>query len=305
MRFIHFLTIAATISACSPYAYKTEIDTFAKGVDGVVGFVGDTKTDLRNEPKNELLWRALADTNEKVTLDFLACDFSEIPRPAGPACRFKIAGEAIDRSEISVATEAGLEDFRKLTAYVDALRAVTAAEDSEAYAAATAKLSSTAAAFSGAILPSVGPAVGAAVQIFGVISRVQLEQGRLNALRQAVFAVDPLMETATADIGRALNELASARATYIFNQANHMHRAHNAAPKDAFERRRALLELMTARVATANALGAFNGEALIMKMRLAHGALAKALKESEPDLSIALKAIGEFVDAVAEFKSAL
>lgn len=301
------LAAVAALAACSPYAYQTEIDGFAKSVGALTEGTERMRSDILAEPDEKALWMLSAPgatTDTRNALCELDKRSENDPRSAEGLCRIKVGDAWIDPTKDHPSDADELKKFRPLGAYAKALGAVANAEDSRAFDAAGRELAQRANAFVAAFgVAPVGAAVTAGVNIVSFGARLSLEQSRLGQLRMSVAAVEPHFKEAASLLGDGLEAVRRNRIAALHERMKLVAEAFNRA-RDPASRRQAAEELLRISAAIRD-LQTTDAASLVEKMAAAHSALAKALSEREPQLNRVLEELTAFADLAIAFRNAI
>jgi hypothetical protein len=291
------LLVAGSLSACSPYVYKTEINAFGTSVETMssshAGALSEAQRLRLAERRRDWIARnaALASTGpcvpppEGVTFEF----------PENAVCElYEVGAQPSEPSATEAAARLAVDTANGLSAYAGALKAITNAEDRSTLDAATGELTSAIAGLSG---ESNAPRVSAAGGLLGSLFGAYLDRRRLNALRSGVTAAQPLVRTLAPELGASLNVLRSEqirqhanRIQTLLNEINH--RPANA--PDAFYDVR--LTEMESEVRTLEELRRSDPTATAQKLVEAHEALAEALADNSRQSEAVIAAIEAFAE---------
>ena len=295
------ISITLLASACSPYIYENEIGRFSTATKNFTDGLANVQADFQAEPELQAFWAAYADPDAMIEFDEQSCD-----QTSTSICHILVNGTAYTLSNNESLLIKSIAQWKAVTAYAESLKAVTNADDSAAFDAASSTLSSSAASLVGATVPypAAGPAAAVAVRAGTAIFGFFLDKARLDQLRASVIAVDKYMPEIQDELAKSLKAIRDIRiADHKLRIASIQAPLTSATKPKGVERERLIKELQLG-VARIAALQRSKPDLLADKMVAAHGALAAALARPKVDLADVVKTLDEFVSISAEFKSA-
>ncbi len=341
-RFLHatsILALAAALQACSPYVYESEVKGFATGVEALnKGYLeGLAQVQLDHEAALDSKWiagetslRPSAGCKAHIApLDELASSRDgQLPvgsanatqvRAAGSVgqplgCHIledpKRAGEKPGKVAYTLEVQqkqilAALPTFKAFSSYADGLAQITNAQDTQAYDAAVSKLSTSVKSVATAAdlaVPGISTGLATGTTIFGYILGAQLNQARLEKLREAVTAVDVILEDPIAGpekhglrslMTEALVAIKDQRSTSMNNHLDALASQLKAAKGSDY--RRVLGEMRKLQRAL-EALRKSDSSGAVKAMAKAHNELRTALNDPSRQAPAVAEAIGKFVE---------
>lgn len=292
------LAAAILVAGCSPYLYTAEVERFAGATQKFTDTISAAQAEIVTEPGEHAFWAAYADPMSRVRFSPVAC------RDLTGRCHLLVNGEAFEITDDALDLVRTLEAMKALGGYAAGLRAVTDAEDREAFDAAASKLSAAAATFAAVANPAAGPAVEAGVRAGTTVLGFFLDQARLAQLKASVEAVDTRMATVKPPFARGLTLLRDRRlAALRYRMATVQTPLDGQAPLPD-ERRERLYRQLESDAAAIAALQRSDPGATATAMVEAHAALAKALRENRIDPIAVIEAADTFAGAADAFRSA-
>jgi hypothetical protein len=289
---------AASLVACSPYIYKSEVADFGAGVKAVAAAYDDGMAAYAQErsDRQQVDWRLERAKLAKTP----GCDIGVGPGATiKDPCELRAAGPGtpLPPGPPSTLERAGPELVAPLQRYAAALVAITDAQDREQLIAAQARLQES---VDGFVKATGVPALP--LDPLSAIARGYLDQSRYDVLKRSVIAADPQIPKIGAALGVALDTLRGMRADEL---------------NGALEARtRTLSPGLSQDVYDARLDGALQGrqalEALRKsdppqaadKMVKAHRALAEALQDNRRQIASVTAAAREFYDAAVALQKA-
>lgn len=279
------------VVGCSPYAYETEVKGFASGVGQLrAGYeAGISNAAADRAAVQTLIWKqqrprlALADTCIQASSE--PCDLRE----QGAVATTDVTPEQ--------AAAAASPIFDALQRYADALAAVTAATDRQAFDAAQTELASAVGdtlAKAKASNQTVAEA-SAAASLVTTVGGIVLDTRRYAALRAGVLAAQDAVPVLAATLGRQMNRLRDVRIRELTEQILLLDaplgpRFEPAAYADRLDR-------LQDRVAVLNALRGTDPAKAADDMAKAHEALVRALRDDTRQIAPVAQAVTAFVKA--------
>ncbi|OIQ82493.1 hypothetical protein GALL_357150 [mine drainage metagenome] len=309
------ITLGTTLlSACAPYAYNSEITSFANSVNTVVSTHQTGKQAIAIQIAQQ---QQAAHIAAKDRLDLLpGCDSVD---PSGNPPKLKdctvvkfgeVHAPKATPELIHLANDEPL--FAALKAYVTALTAVSNAEDDAALTKATQSFTSAASGLTDAVakLAPETPSSALVTSAGGVLGQgisLYLNSRRLAVLRTIVSAVDPSIIT----LGQTVEtDLYVIRAHQIRQMQKELHadvatfQAETVDKLNESDYQTKLVALQT-KVAAFNQARAADPKAIAKAMVNAHHQLAVALQNKSEQILPVLTAVADFSSAAGQMKTAI
>lgn len=296
---------ATVIGGCSPYSFGDEISKFEKATSALTGAATAAAEKIDLAAKERTYW-AIYERPDKVELDPLNC--SDITTPVCTLNGSTFDGEIV--SDVPKAKDAALKEslakFANLQAYAGALKAVTAAEDRQAFDKAVSELSRTVGGMA-ALAPQgavAGPVLAATVRAVGFAAGTLQDYRRRRVLEKAVVGVNPAVQGAEPALQEALTEVLRTQYDSVYDRGTDLRRALRNT-NDLSERRR-LMDALFETSAELRGLQAAKPAKAVTAFAKAHDALTKAVIEGNTaDFLATIKLIETFATEAQALKSAL
>ncbi|TSP13445.1 DUF885 domain-containing protein [Cupriavidus campinensis] len=288
--------LCAGLAACSPYLYKSEVESFRAGVN-------DLATAYQSGTKGVAAERAviqqtqLTPTRTRVALSpgcALPATVSAAPaadntlpcalQPADPAMAPR---QSAPRESTSAAPL-----IHALRDYADALAAITNAQDQEALEAANSKLTGSLAGLASTAKAGLPNEFGAIAGLAFSVGVATLNQRRFDMLKRGVTAANEPVAVLGDAMGQALDTLRKARADGLLLAGTTMAGQINASmsPDDYT----AALTTLQAKTDAIETLRRTNARAAADDMVKAHAALAQALNDDTRQVAAVVTALKTF-----------
>lgn len=293
--------VALMAGGCSPYAYKKEIESFAKSTNAFSAGVNEISADLIAQPGRRAYWEAYSNPDAQVILSPQKC-LATNTKPT-ERCVMRVAGKDVGLSQVDLGVLQSLKSLHAFSKYASALSAVANAEDSANFNAAAGQLTTKTSAFVATISSGGGALVPPILQAGFALQRLTLEHARLKQLRKSVAEVDKVMPAATRRLSSALFNLKKARTEDLLSQMLLVEVALEN-EKNAADRA-LLIRTLQEGAADVARLQSQDPTKMVTAMAKSHGALAKALQSPEPKLEDVAREIAAFADIAEAFKAAL
>jgi hypothetical protein len=300
------------LAGCSPYGYSNETKKFSTDVsqlsDSVSGGYASLTSDLASRNR-----RVLIETRSYVVLprscavptstSAVPCVITAARAPEIPPHRDMPVVDEANKAAATAAADA-------LNEYVAALAAVTNATDQKNYQAALAQLVSAVKGLSSVIpVPIVGTVAPAAINLFGWLVGVALDEQRFDTLKDAVDKVDKKagpakpMESIGNAIALGIEEVVNKRKRVLWQEAENV--VSQIGPHlgdEAYSRK--LTDLQTILDAL-NSLRALDPESAGAGMAKAHEELAMAVDDPHRNLGTLIGALSTFATQASALRTAL
>lgn len=298
------VAVACTATACSPYVYKDEINSFASGVDNLSDAVkaGTKGVAEDHQSLQRLKW---AKSRAMIALT-IACSPGEQPaqntgaRAAESVCTIHEAAKPVPK-RTAIETKAGVL-VKGLQEYAAALAAVTNAADRQALDDAASSLGQSIST----IVTAVGADTGSAGAVgdlvaFGLGTALDFERFRVLRKRTAE-AQAPLSELGKR-LGTALDAIRDARVAELAEVAQMMATSLQAMPDQAsYAERLAALQATTVAIQALRVSNPINAAQDMVK---AHDKLVTALADEKRQVAAVGAAIKEFVEKAKALRAAM
>lgn len=302
---IALLLALGLAAACSPYVYKREINAFATGVENVsashsAALAEARRLRLAEQRRQWILERAelaispgCIGTPDDARDEMWAEDRCVLNR---------VDGEPLAPSATEVAARQAVPIAEGLTAYAQALKAITNAEDRATLDAATAELTGAIAALAPeGSRPEINAAGGLLSSLFGAY----LDRRRLDTLRSGVGSAQPHIALLAPRLGESLDTLRreaiarrNANVARILDELNELGDGVSA---DAYAAHLAELEEETTAL---EALRLARPRETAIALVTAHEALRRALADDNRQIEAVVAAIQQFYEQVEKVEKA-
>lgn len=279
-------------AGCSPYQYSKEIADLSTGMDRLSNAFDAGYTSLAAEHAAER-HRTLVDQRARVEIPGICGK----PIPASgvrqPCALHAKQGPAPALTGVEEKRRAVLGKVKVLVAYVHALQAITNAADRTAFNDAAKRLGATVGELAAA-QPGAGAIAPAAINLVLWVVGEKLDQDRFDALKQAVNEAQKPVEVVARQLGDALQAIKARRQETLSHTLRALSRPLGPALSTTSYRER-LTEAETT-LAKVDAVGQVDPTAATRALVEAHKALAKAVRDPEPNYAHLLAAISDFAD---------
>lgn len=289
--------LCAGLGACSPYLYKSEVESFRAGVS-------DLATAYQSGTKGVAAERAviqqaqLTPTRTRVALSpgcALPATVSAAPAADNALpCVLQPAGApmAAPRQAAAPEPDAGAPLIRALRDYADALAAITNAQDQEALEAANSRLTGSLAGLASTAKVGLPNEFGAIAGLAFSAGVATLNQRRFDMLKRGVTAANEPVAVLGDAMGQALDTLRKTRADGLLLAGTTMASQMNAnmSPDDYAT----TLTTLQAKTDAIETLRRTNARAAADDMVKAHAALAQALNDDTRQVAAVVTALKTF-----------